>query len=218
MRTISLIAALLLSISIAHAQLDSNSITVTASPSTPTGVQPDQAVYIVQVSTGLDMSLDDVIAALQGSGITSANFQGLSPTFFNTFNGSGVSGPPTLMLSWSFRFAVPFSRSKDVLSTLNTLQQSIAKKNNGTALSFYIQGTQSSAQSQQTCSVPDLLTDARAQAQKLAAGAGVSVGNILAMSSPVGAGFAPVPGLGSSSTPAAVPVCSLTVKFALSRF
>ena len=218
MRTLPLIAALLLSISIAHAQLDSNSITVTAYPSTPTGVQPDQAVYIVQLSTGLDMSLDDVIAALQGSGITSANFQGLIPVFFNTITGPGPSGPPTPMLSWSFRFAVPFSRNKDILATLNTLQQSIAKKNNGTALSFYIQGAQSSMQSQQTCSVPDLLTDARAQAQKLAAGAGVSVGNILAMSSPVGGGFAPVPGLGSSSAPSAVPLCSLTVKFALSKF
>ena len=122
------------------------------------------------------------------------------------------------MLAWSFRFAVPFSRNKDILSTLSNLRQTIANKNNGAGLSFYFQGTQSSAQSQQTCSVSDLLTDARAQAQKLAAGAGVSVGNILAMSSPVGAGFASVPGLGPSSVPSAVPVCTLTVKFALSRF
>ena len=56
-------------------QLDSNSVTVTASNSAT--LQPDQAVFSIVVTSGLNASLDDVVAALQGSGITSANFAGI---------------------------------------------------------------------------------------------------------------------------------------------
>ena len=63
---------------------------------------------------------------------------------------------------------------------------------------------------------PDLLTNARTQAQNLANGAGVSVGNILAMSSSTTGVISAVnlagALLGASSSP-----CILTVRFALVR-
>ena len=103
---------------------------------------------------------------------------------------------------------------------LNALQQSIAKKNNGLTMSFSVQGTQSSVQSQQTCSLSDLVADARARAQKVAAAGGVSVGTILALSSASPAvDLSTAASLGSVPAPAPVPVsCTLTVKFALLRF
>jgi len=192
MQKLPLIAAFFLSLSLAFGQIGSNSITVTAGQSFASG-QPDQAVFNVQLNSGLDSSLDDVIAALQGSGITAANFQGL-----NSFLNYTGAAEPTQSLNWSFQLTTPLAKVKDTITTLSSLQAKIAAQNNGLALSFSIQGTQSSGQPA-ACSLTGLLGSAQTQAQNLAGGAGASVGNILAMSSP---------------TPSA---CTLTVKFALVR-
>jgi hypothetical protein len=215
MRKLLLIPAFLVSLSLAFGQVDSNSITVTASRNNASA-QPDQAVFNIQVNSGLDKSLDDVIAALQGSGITSANFQGLSAYFLsNSGSGTGTTPPPQ-SLTWLFQLAAPLAKVKDTITTLSSLQAKIAAQNNGLALSFSIQGTQSSAQPA-ACSLPDLLTSARTQAQNLAEGAGVSVGNILAMSSST-TGVTPLAGISGILLGASVAPCTLTVKFGLLRY
>ena len=193
MRTIPVILASVLSLSLAFAQVDSNSITVTASRNNASG-PPDLLVFSVMVTSGLDTSLDAVIALLQGTGIAAANLQSLGQSRL-----SNAPGQVTETLNWRFSFTSPLTKNKDTIAMLTGLQQTIAKNNTGVTMSFSIQGTQSSAQPQ-TCLLPDLLTDARSRAQKLADGAGVSVGNILAMSSPTAA------------------VCFLTVRFALLRY
>ena len=120
---------------------------------------------------------------------------------------------------------------KDTLTALASLRQSITHANNGFTLSFAVQGTQVSPglqQQSQTCSIPDLIADASAQAHKLANAAGLTLGSILAMSS-----VASNP-LENNSVPAAVfgtgtgsfvnsilttpQSCVLTVKFSLARF
>ena len=53
------------------AQLANNTVTVTASQSS--AAQPDEAVFSVTVGSGLDKSLDDVVAAVSAVGITAAN-------------------------------------------------------------------------------------------------------------------------------------------------
>src|SRR5437879_1708715 len=60
---------------LAFAQLDSNSVTVTASRNV--NLQPDQTVFSVRVDSGLNTSLDDILIALQGSGIGIGNFSGV---------------------------------------------------------------------------------------------------------------------------------------------
>jgi len=103
---------------------------------------------------------------------------------------------------------------------LSALQQNIVGKNNGLSVSFSVQGTQASAQAQQTCSLSDLVADARARAQKVADAGGVSLGSILALSS-ASPSFTTtqVASLGALGAPALTPVsCALTVKFALARF
>jgi len=50
------------------AQLANNTVTVTASQSSP--VQPDEAVFSQTVSSGVDKSLDDVVASVAGLGIS----------------------------------------------------------------------------------------------------------------------------------------------------
>jgi uncharacterized protein YggE len=196
MQKLPIIASLILPLSLAFGQVDSNSITVTSSRS-PASSTPDQALFAVRVSSALNTGLDDVIAALQGSGITAANLQNLNE--YSTSTGM----TQTQMLDWWFTFPAPFAKNKDTITTLVALQAKIAQNNSGMTMSFSIQGTQSSVQPT-ACSLADLLTDARTQAQKLADGAGVVVGIILAMSSPTGTG--------------PLVACTLTVKFGLLRY
>jgi hypothetical protein len=213
MRT--LLIMFVLSIPLAFGQLDSNSITVTASRSTTTGVQPDQAVFTAQVSSGLDASLDDVLAVLQGTGITTVNF--VTMNSFVAF--PETSAQPGQLLGWTFRYAVPLAKIKDTITLLTSLQQTIANRHNGLALTFGLQGFQASGQNY---SLSDLITDARTQAQKLADAGGVGVGNILAISSPTGTSTqnviqAAAPGA-PGSPPSGPPACAVTVKFGLLRF
>ncbi len=226
MRKALLISVLLASASLVFAQTDANSITVVASRNT--NFQADQAVFSVSVASGINASLDDVLGALQGSGVTAANFTGVNSSqqlSITTIPGITpfpvVPGPivPLPSLQWSFTLSVPLSKIKDTIGTLTTVQQNAAKKNNGLSVSFYVQGAQVSPQSQQSqaCVLTDLIADARAQAQKLADAAGLGVGVILAMSSATSATPASI-GLSSFFIAAPSAPCALTVKFALQRF
>jgi hypothetical protein len=209
---------LILSVPAAFAQLDSNSVTVSATRSM--SQQPDQVLFGVTVQSGFNTSLDDVVAALQGSGITAANFAGV---------GTGPNpllsaGPVTQSLQWIFALPVPLAKIKDTIATLTTLQKSIAQQNTGLVLSFNVQGAQVSTQAQQShvCPTADLLADARAQAQKLADAVGLSLGTVLAMSSGTSAsssvGSVSFAGLFVSAPPVLPSICSMTVKFALLRY
>jgi uncharacterized protein DUF541 len=217
--------ALTLSVPLAFGQLDSNSLTVTASRSV--SLQPDQALFGVFVDSSVTSSLDDILAALQGSGITAANFSGVNtaPTAV-----VGVGPLPTTLaptLEWAFGLPVALAKITATVKTLTSLQQSIMQNHSGLTLSFSIVGTQVSQQLQQTqtCVLPDLISDAKAQAQKVATAAGAGVGNILALSSPVvttasNGNSVPISRFSSSIASQLVspPVCTVTVKFALVRF
>jgi hypothetical protein len=215
---------LILSVPAAFAQLDSNSVTVSATRSM--SQQPDQVLFAVNVQSGLNTSLDDVVAALQGSGITAANFVGLSLSPSLLYVGTPVI-PSTIVappMQWIFSLPASLAKIKDTIAMLTALQQSIAKQNTGLMLSFNVQGTQVSAQSQQSfvCPIPDLLADATTQAQKLAAAAGLSLGSVLAMSSGTSVsgsvGSVSIAGVLLGAPPVLPSVCSMTVKFALLRY
>jgi hypothetical protein len=170
-------------------------------------------VYSIYVRTGVDASLEDAIAAVQGVGVTASNFQYLqwNVTFDDT--------TPAMrnVLDWYFSITAPLSAAKSTVTQLAALQQSAAKAGNGISITFTIQGLQVSPQlaQSQPCSLNGLLADARAQAAKLAASAGTSVGSVLAISGFTGA-------TDTLSNPfastASIPVCSVTVKFALGGF
>jgi hypothetical protein len=207
-----LIPAFVLSASLAFGQLDSNAVTVTASRNA--SLQADTVVFNVNVTSGFNAGMDDVVAALAGSGITAANFSGVLSNFIQAFNGQQAQP----MLRWSFTLPAPLSKLKDTATALTTVQQNIASKNAGITLSFSVQGTQVSQQLQQSqpCVVSDLIADARSQAQKLVNAAGLTLGQILSLSSSTSSttgssslGLASFL-LGSSS-------CALTVQFALIR-
>jgi hypothetical protein len=179
---------------LAVAQVTSSSVTVTASRTT--NLQPDQVVFGVTVTTPLTSSRDDAVNALGGSGITLANLTGV----FTTTLYPDTSNKPLTVLQWNFSLPASISDTKNTVALLSSVAKNLVQKNNGLSISFGIQASQVSAQLQQSqsCPVADLITDARAQAQTLANTASMTIGSILAMSSPTS----------TNST------CALTVKFA----
>lgn len=191
-RNLTLLA--LFSATLVFAQTSPNSITVTASRTNT--VQPDQVTFAVNVVSPPGASRDDVLAALQGSGITAGNFTSVYTT--NQYVGQQY----LTALQWNFTLTVPLTNLKPTIDTFTGLQMSLSKGQAGYSLSFSVQGLQASAQAQQAqpCPLAGLISDARAQAQQIANAANSSVGSILAVTNMV------------SDTTAA---CSITVKFAL---
>jgi uncharacterized protein YggE len=188
-------------------QVPPNSVTVNISRNA--NLQPDQILLGIVVNTGPAATLDQVLAALQGSGITQANFSSLSSS-----QQYSPKGGPAQQLAWGFSLPVAFSNLKSTVTMLSALQTAIAKNNPGFTMSFAVQGTQVSPQAQQSvsCAAADLIADARARAQSVAAAASQSLGPLLAMSS---ASTATGPLSGIFATPTYLPVCSLTATFAL---
>lgn len=200
----------LIAASFAFGQLDSNSVTVTASRNS--SIQPDQALFAVSVNSDLNATLSDILAAVQPAGLTLANFSSVGTT--TLFNQGGDQVQNQQGNQWTFATAVPISNIKATLATLTALQKSVPLANKTLSISFSIQGTQVSQQLQQSqaCDTTGLLADARTKAQDLANAAGRTVGGTLALSTSistsVGAAVSPYPASSSQ-------ICSATVKFAL---
>ena len=204
-------------------QLDSNSVTVTATRNSD--IQPDQAIIELSVLSPLNATLDSVVAVLQGFSVSAADFNAVG-IFPNSFQPPQPGQTVQQMLQWGFGIGIPVSKLKDTIATLTALEQSIAKKNNGFTLSFSVQGLRFSPQLQQAqvCKTSELIADARAQAQKFADASGLTVGPILALSGATSTtvGSAPpaafLAGQSSYYSPTFPAPCSAVVKFALSRF
>jgi len=208
---------------VAFAQLDSNSVTVTASRTA--SLQADQVVFAVSVMTGTDVALNDVVAALQSAGITLSNFVGIENTGIIGVFTPTPAPQQNQRVQWTFALPVPISKLPDTAAQLNSVQQSVIRNNRNWTMSFNVQGTQVSLplQQAQVCPIPDLINDARVQAQKLASAAGMTAGSVLAMSSVTsstqpGSGVYVAGSVGSViSASSFLPpqVCTATVKFAL---
>ncbi len=211
----SKIVLLLLAAAPLFAQLESHTLAVSATRTI--NPQPDQVVFGLTVSSSATASLDQIVAALSGLGITDANLTGISDL---------------VPFQWGFTLVAPLSNLSAIIGALVKLEETIGQNNSGLALTFTIEGTQVSEQLQQSqsCSNADLMADATAQAQKLAGAAELTLGPLLKVSNvPVNQNYA-VPSIvgrlgyvfvGEFSelllaAPAPSPVtCSLLVKFQL---
>ncbi len=226
MRILSFAIACPLFASLAFAQLDPYTLTVTATRSI--SVQPDQASLSVSVEAGLSVGLNDVLAVVQGIGLTQTNLSNL----YTIFDGPSSQIPN---LGWSFSLTVPYASLKNTLSQLGTLQT--AQQKSGFMVTFQVTGVQVSPQLQasQTCPTAALVADATAQAQALSQAAGLGLGSISSITDgSVGPVPAPAVGVYSSVfaiatvvgipsenvgtfyTPASSPLtCTAVVKFKL---
>ncbi len=225
MRALTVIGLFLLSLCPVFGQLDDNTIAITASR--PAIIQPDQAVLGIFVSAPPNTGLDDVLGLLSGLGLTASNLTGVSGG-----GGGQLATGVQITASWSFSLAVPFTKLNDVLATLGRIQKALTQPGSGQSglvLTYSVQGTADSPELQAAhpCALPTLVSDARTQAQKVAAAAGFQVGDIVGISDvgQIAASFFPVlsvvrtgilgfsSGLGGFT--ALQPACSLTVQFRL---
>src|SRR5690349_23190828 len=101
MKTFFALLVLCTAPTLAFAQLDSNSVTVSASRIV--NLQPDQAVFAVNVDTPMDVPLNDVVAALQSAGITLSNFAGVRTqgAILTPFPPAGPQNPPPAQVEWT---------------------------------------------------------------------------------------------------------------------
>ena len=215
MRNVWLTALWLVGASLAFGQLETDTITIQASRSV--NLAPDQVSFYLTLTAGPDASLDQIVAALSGLGITASN---LSSMYGGVDNQSS--------LQWSFTLATQLTKISATIASLVTLQQSMVKNNSGLSLTFQFQGAYVSPQAvqAQSCSAKDLVADAQAQAQAVASIAGLAVGPIIAISDGssattpayfAAANFSvglPSFLFGYTTTPSG---CSLEVKFKLLR-
>jgi uncharacterized protein YggE len=209
----------------AFGQLDDDTLTVTATRTT--SLAPDQAAITIYFSGPAASSLDDALAALQGSGVAASDLAYVTST-------DGASP----FLQWVFNRTVSFSQLKATLAALDSIQSAVAKKG-AFSVSWFVQGTVSPAAQQATalCPLPAMVSDARAQAQRVADAAGVKVGPVVSLSQAQPGGLVPVPvfrsgefvsatgfvsnpfrlGVISSSPPPTGSSCGITVQFKLLR-
>jgi hypothetical protein len=204
--SVRLFAVLILLAGLAFAQLDTNSVTVTASRNVSS--IPDQIIFGVFVNSGFNTSLSDIVNAVSSAGITQSNFSTLTQL-----------SNPNAVLQWGFGLVLPFAQLKNTASALASLAQSITQNNSGLTLSFSVVGTQTSQLP--PCPIAGLISDAGTQAQNLATGAGRTLGGILALSTATsnGASSTGIGGIYSYSSLGGTTSssCSLTVKYALAN-
>jgi uncharacterized protein YggE len=197
----------------AFAQLETNTLTISATRQI--NLQPDQAVFAIGVNSSTSESLDQVVAALSALSITAADL-------------SSVDNWDPSTLQWSFTLATPLTSLTATIASLTKLEQTIGQNDSGLSLTFSINGTQVSPQSQQSqpCSTSDLIADATTQAQKIAAASGLTLGPLLKLSnaqanqpSTAVLAYYAVGGLsGFLLGPGPQPMtCSLSVQFQLTR-
>src|SRR5207249_8447739 len=169
----------------------------------------------------VNATLDDVIAAVQGTGAGLANLTGVY-----TFQASGEE----VATGWTFSIAVPFAKLNDTLAALVRIHDESPMY-----VSFYIEGMQTSPelQASQPCPYPSLVSYARTQVQKVAAAAGVRVGQVVGISDTPSGETVAIPtlafGIGDTASgplggiafglaiPEPAATCAMTVQFKLLR-
>jgi hypothetical protein len=131
-------------------------------------------------------------------------------------------------LEWYFTLTTPLAKLTPTLAQLAKAQQSLTQQNSAWSFSFSLQSLGTSQPSQPACDEAGLASDARSQAQTLAAAAGAGVGAILNLSDqPISFGLFPAYRAGDfaisavgtlnllQATVAPSTACSLSVQFQL---
>jgi hypothetical protein len=166
-----LILSTLLFSTLAFAQLDDNTLTVTSAQNTTAA--PDQLVLNVSLYLSANSTLEDALKALQGTGIAATDLTGLSAS-------SSLVQPLNL---WLFARIVSPASLADGIAALQKIRAALEVAKNGQDLVFSV-SSQTSKQllAAQSCPRDVLLADARARAATWANAAGVNLGPVLGVS------------------------------------
>jgi hypothetical protein len=155
-----LIATFLLTAGLALAQLDSDTITI-VSRSPATTVPPGSIAVNLQITVPVEMSLDDVLAAVSTLGLTERDLV--------------IANAPNFTRTWGFQFTTPLAGLKDTLAKLSQAGSTQPK----VSVSYSVYSADTSAAPD--CAYPTLISQARRYAENVATAAGVRLGRIVAL-------------------------------------
>lgn len=172
-----ILAAFLLSGSVRGQQaLDPNSIVVTASRSVV--LVPTETYFVLTVSADYTVTLDQILAALD-MGLTAQDLVSISSYPIGPYPAvpSSIS-----RINYAFRLGVPIPKVKDTIDKLEKLRKSLDTGMDLTYSTITAGPTASALQDAHNKALPDLIADARKQAQALADAAQLKLGAIQAVS------------------------------------
>jgi uncharacterized protein YggE len=195
---------LLVLVSAAFGQINTtNSVTVTAGPR-QTATPPDQVIFTVTIEAGLSVTINDLITALKGTGLSATNFVNV----YSSQQYTPATNQPFTALEWIFQVAVPLGGMKAETAVLKALQTSLKPL----TLTYTLQAQTSTQALVQSCSLSDLVSTGHTQAQQLATAANLVLGNIAAIATYISTRIGP-----AAPLPYVAPACSLTMTFGLGQ-
>ena len=153
------------------AQLDNDTITITASRAV-SAVGPDEVRLLVTVTADPGKSLEEVLSALEGLGLTERDLMGVGPIGTCT----STLGCPDIPLEWWFETTNPIGDLKQMLAKMSGLDLT---GRSGLSVAYSITSDASAAPD---CPLAALISQARQQAQSVAAAAGLGAGSVVALS------------------------------------
>ena len=181
----------------AQANLDANSILVTANKTVV--LEPTDATFTITVSADITVPMSQVLAAVD-FGLTINDLIGINS--YPMYGPYGATGPTRV--NYTLRLTTPVSQIKSTVDKLEKLRKAT---DTGMDLSYTTTGIGPSAAAIDAAhakALPDLMADARKRAENIAAASGLKLGNIQAVSenyyNPSATGGFPQPMVGFSAT------------------
>jgi hypothetical protein len=166
-------------------------------------LRPEEAFFSVAVGVKLNVSLDEVMQGISSLGITSQDFASVST---NSFWGDEDE------LSYEFNYQVAFDKLKETLAAFESKRRALGAER-GMQLYYRLVGvspSKASVEAARQRALPELIADARKQAETMASAAGVRVGAVAGLS-PSSSIYLGLPRAGVSSGAG----LGLNVKFAI---
>lgn len=146
---------------------------VIGTASRPITLPPSEAVFTIQVTADQTKTLDDVVPKLKDLGVGLENLLGVQVQQFGP-------SPSSFRIAFSFRLVVPLSRIKETNDKIAQIRRNEVDLD----VQGFTSGVQAAANSFDELRkrlFPELLAEAKQRAQDLASGAGMSAGQVLAL-------------------------------------
>ena len=177
--------------SIAVAQVDG----ITTTTSRTITLNPEEVTFQVAVLTALGTTLEQAVATVREAGITATNLMSISNTQ------EYYPEPPDAVqrssrLLYLFLVTHPYSKLKEISDKLDAAQRAVVAENGDVQVGLMVSPAAKAIDEARRQVVPQLIAEARQQAEFLAGAANMTLGPLLSVSESVYAGASSVPGPG----------------------
>lgn len=150
---------------------------LTTSASKTITLWPDNAVFVVDVTSAAGTTVDQAVAWLSGTGITATNLVGAGSTqdYLSSLT-------PVMRMQHEFQMTVPYPKISDMTEKLRTATRSVTAAGGNLAYGLTLTASDDALQLARQRVLPDLITEVKRRADTLAQASGLMVGTIQAIS------------------------------------